>query len=178
MKNMKKKNLLLLISVAVLLLSAVGATVAYLTTQTTPIENTFTPANVGVEVTDKISGLTKSDIKITNTSDFPVYMRVAVVGNWWVGDEIVAPWTDYSGFTSAVDSSKWENDGIYYYYKADNGKVASNTKVDMLPANGTYTAPECGIEGATLKLNIMAQVIQYDGISGADYKTVWTKAAE
>jgi len=156
MKNMKTKNLLLLISVAVLLLGAVGATVAYLTTQTTPIENTFTPSEVGVSVTDRVNGLTKSNVVITNDSDFPVYMRAAIVANWCKDDEngkpyVVAPWNDYGKIDPSAGWSR-EEDGYYYY----SGKVPAG---EGKPLFASYTASNPP-EGAYLKMDIIAQVIQ------------------
>ena len=160
MKNRKRsksrKSSLLLIAVAALLVAAVGSTVAYLVTNTTPVVNTFTPATVSTDVTDEIKGNTKENVKITNKSNIPVYMRVAVVANWYKGNEVVAPWSDYENL--GVDSTKWSFSGGYYYYK---GTVDAGATVTLF---NSYTAPD-GPDGAHLEMDIIAQVIQAEPTS-------------
>lgn len=164
MKNMKKKSILLLISVAVLLIGAVGATVAYLTTQTTPIENTFTPAEVGVEVDDDVAGHIKKNVTVRNTKDVPVYVRVAVVANWCdangnimaYGEDAsgnpVTPWNEYDKIEEAA-GSKWTYHNGYFYY---SDVVNANTTVTFFDE---YAAP-AGPDGAHLEMDIIAQAIQ------------------
>lgn len=172
MKNMKTKNLLLLISVAVLLLGAVGVTVAYLTTQTPPIENTFTPAKVGVEVSDHFETVdgkkVKKDVTITNTEDVDAYVRVAVVANWCdsngniiahgedTNGNAVTPWNDYTGIQNAAGSN-WTYQGGYFYY---NGVVDGNDGVTFF---AEYEAPNAPV-GAHLEMDIIAQAIQAEGM--------------
>lgn len=156
MKNRKRrksrKSSLLLIAVAALLVAAVGSTVAYLVTDTKPVVNTFTPATVGTDVTDKVDGNIKKNVEIKNNSNIPVYMRVAVVANWCNADgEVVAPWNDYRGLR--VDSMKWSLIGGYYYYK---GTVDAGATVTLF---NSYTATD-GPDGAHLEMDIIAQVIQ------------------
>jgi hypothetical protein len=54
--------------------AAIGATLAFIIVQTTPIENTFPPPNLSINI---IEG---NNIK--NDGDVPVYVRAAVVVNW------------------------------------------------------------------------------------------------
>lgn len=172
MKNRKRrkfiKSSLLLIAVVALLVAAVGGTVAYLVTNTSPVVNTFTPATVGTEVTDKVEGNTKSNVQITNKSNIPVYMRVAVVANWYKDGKVVAPWSDYDGL---FINSNWQrgSDGYYYY----NGTVAANTTVTLFTA---YTATD-GPDGAHLEMDIISQVIQAEGMGATSAQDAFTKAA-
>ena len=149
MKNMKK-TVVLLTAIAVLLCATVGGTVAYLVTNTLPVVNTFTPATVDTEVTDNISGNTKRDVQIKNSSNIPVYMRVAVVANWYKAGEVVAPWNNYVGL--GVTSDWTLRDGYYYY----NGTVAAGAEVKLFDS---YTATG-GPDGAHLEMDIISQVIQ------------------
>ena len=155
MKNRKRrkfiKSSLLLIAVAALLVAAVGGTVAYLVTNTSSVVNTFTPATVKTEVDDTVSGNIKKDVQIKNKSNIPVYMRVAVVANWYKDGKVVAPWSDYTGLPIG---NNWQrgNDG-YYYYK---GTVAAGAEVKLFDS---YTASD-GPEGAHLEMDIISQVIQ------------------
>ena len=154
MKNRNRRKIikssLLLIAVAALLVAAVGGTVAYLVTNTLPVVNTFTPATVDTEVTDNISGNTKRDVQIKNSSNIPVYMRVAVVANWYKAGEVVAPWNNYVGL--GVTSDWTLRDGYYYY----NGTVAAGAEVKLFDS---YTATG-GPDGAHLEMDIISQVIQ------------------
>lgn len=165
MKNRKRrksrKSSLLLIAVAALLVAAVGSTVAYLVTDTKPVVNTFTPATVGTDVTDKVDGNIKKNVEIKNNSNIPVYMRVAVVANWCNADgEVVAPWNDYSNLSIGSNWNRGSDDGYYYY----NGTVAANTTVTLF---NSYTATG-GPEGAHLEMDIISQVIQAEPTSAVE----------
>ena len=155
MKNRNRRNTikssLLLIAVAALLVAAVGGTVAYLVTNTSPVVNTFTPATVDTNVTDEVNGNIKKNVEITNNSNIPVYMRVAVVANWYKDGKVVAPWNDYNNL--GVISEKWTFRDGYYYYK---GTVAAKTTVTLF---NSYTATG-GPDGAHLEMDIISQVIQ------------------
>lgn len=173
MKNMNKKSILLLIAVAVLMVGTVGGTLAYLIAETKSVTNTFTPGTVGVEVEDKIENGAKTNVKITNTSTIPVYLRVAVVGNWCVGGEIVAQW-DSSSITSATgyDSAKWTNVGIYFYY---NDIVYPDDEPIYLFTSYTPTKPEDVPAEAELQMDIIAQVIQAEGKGATSAQDAFTK---
>ena len=175
MKNLNKKTLLLLISVAVLLLGTVGVTMAYLTTKTDPIENTFTPAEVGVEVTDHFETVdgkkVKKDVTITNTEDVDVYVRVAVVANWVDAEGNCVPhWIDdgNGGLKAwnvldelSVDTEVWTKNGNYYYSK---NPVKVGNDVELLdsytPSVGPATADH-------LEMQIIAQAIQAEPTTAA-----------
>ena len=169
-RNRRKfiKSSLLLIAVVALLVAAVGGTVAYLVTNTLPVVNTFTPATVDTEVTDNISGNTKRDVQIKNSSNIPVYMRVAVVANWYKAGEVVAPWNNYVGL--GVTSDWTLIDGYYYY----NGTVAAGAEVKLFDS---YTATG-GPDGAHLEMDIISQVIQAEGLGATSAKDAFTKAAD
>ena len=169
-RNRRKfiKSSLLLIAVVALLVAAVGGTVAYLVTNTLPVVNTFTPATVDTEVTDNISGNTKRDVQIKNSSNIPVYMRVAVVANWYKAGEVVAPWNNYVGL--GVTSDWTLRDGYYYY----NGTVAAGAEVKLFDS---YTATG-GPDGAHLEMDIISQVIQAEGMGATSAKDAFTKAAD
>ena len=173
MKKINNKSLLLLIAVAAMLAMAIGGTVAYLAASTPELVNTFSPSTVTTEITDKVENSVKKDVTIKNTSSIPVYMRVAVIANWYDDNgNIVAPWNDYNGL--GVDANKWTLVGGYYYY---NGKVAAGDSVVLFTS---YTQPTPPISGAHLEMDILAQVIQADGL-GSDVATAqqaFAKAAQ
>ena len=109
-----KKFLLGAVLVVLLLTFAVGGTLAYLVTQTDPVVNTFTPADVSTEIKETFVNNVKSSITVENKGDIPVYVRVALVGNWCDSDgNVVEPWND----SVDINNSDWiEGSYGYFYY--------------------------------------------------------------
>lgn len=157
MKNRKRRKIikssLLLIAVAALLVAAVGGTVAYLVTNTSPVVNTFTPANVDTEIDETFVNNVKSSIKVENKGNIPVYVRVALVGNWCDSNgNVVEPWNG----SVTINSPDWSTggDGYYYYTKP---LVASATTSNLLGSSITASARE---DGAHLVITVLQQSIQ------------------
>ncbi len=175
-RNMKKKALLTM-SVALLLLVAVGATLAYIFTQTDPVVNTFTPSMVSCAVVENSdtpvsggiqnTGDKKSNVQIKNTGDTDAYIRVAVVANW-VSADGTRVWAqkpiENKDYTMSLGSAaKWARgtDG-YYYYCED---ISPNNLTELLITEAKLmdgvTAPK-GTDGTQyyLSLEIVASAIQ------------------
>lgn len=175
-KNMKKKALLTM-SVVLLLLVAVGTTLAYIFTKTDPVVNTFTPSKVSCAVVENSgtpvsggiqnTGDKKSNVQIKNTGDTDAYIRVAVVANW-VSADGSSVWAqkpienkDYTmSLASAADWARGA-DGFYYYCE----DISPNNLTELLIAEAKLmdgvTAPE-GTDGTQyyLSLEIVASAIQ------------------
>lgn len=164
-----RKALFALVSVLVLVFAAVGVTVAYLQTQTEPLENQFTPAKVSCKVEETFDGNVKSDVTIRNTGDTDAFIRVAIVANWVQTDD-----NDNSKVTSVhaqqpvinkdytlmlADNFKenWLQDGNgFYYYKnavEPDGSTAVLIK-ECKPIESNAPA------GYTLAVEIVASAIQ------------------
>ena len=112
------KSSALVIALALILVLAVGGTVAYIFTQTGPVINTFTPTEAKITVDEKISGNQKTEITVKNTSTgVPVYIRVALVANMIDGAGNVTGAADVPEFTPGDDWLEG-SDGYYYYTKA------------------------------------------------------------
>lgn len=155
MKHAKKstfgiKHALLIVSAVLILAVGVTATLAYLS-DSEDVTNTFTPSRVTCYVNETVTDSTKSNVTIQNTGDIDAYIRVAVVANWVKGDSIVAPAT-----VSITPANGWFKAGDYYYYPA---KVAANGITSNL-YSGDITAGTALIEGAELKVDILAEAIQ------------------
>lgn len=169
MKNMKMKLILLLALVVAVLMGTVGGTVAYLVTSTDPVENTFTPAEVTTEIDEEFDGKVKSNVKITNTGDIPVYVRAKVVGNWCdAQDNIVAPWTDNISY----NETNWKKVGEYWYHK---GAVAPNASTANLFGSYSYKSAEIPDGADHLVLDVLHQSIQAEPDDAV--KSVWGDAA-
>ena len=127
MNKRKRLNRMLIVMVSVYLLVGIviGGTVAFLVTDSGPVQNTFTPSEVTTSVEENLDGNVKKDVKIKNTGDTTAYIRAAVVVTWQdaegniYGQAPVAE-TDYT-ISYNLGSSGKENcwvkysDGFYYY---------------------------------------------------------------
>lgn len=109
------KSSALIIALALILVLAVGGTVAYIFTHTGPVINTFTPADAKITVNEEISNNQKTEIVVKNNSTgVPVYIRVALVANLIDKDENVTGAADVPMFTLGENWFEG-NDGYYYY---------------------------------------------------------------
>lgn len=177
MKKYISKKIALLTSAALLLLIAVGTTVAYLVVGPDSIENTFTPSRVACAVVenghDPVSGAIvdmkdpKKDVQIKNTGDTDAYIRVDVVVNWtnakgtkvWAQKPADA---DYE-ITYNLSEAGWVkgSDGYYYYTKAVSPGLSTETliKVANLAAG---VKPPVGTDGTRyyLSIEVVASAIQ------------------
>ena len=157
MKKFNKKALVLLVCASLLLTFAVSSTVAYLVDADGPVVNEFKPATVDITTTDKIENGAKKDVSISNSSTIPIYVRVAVVANWYNADgEIVAPWNE-SVYGELPVSKDWLRIGDYYYYKS--AVPAETKRIDFFTAGESYK-PSTSVTDAHLEMTIIAQAIQ------------------
>ena len=108
------KSSALIIALALILVLAVGGTVAYIFTQTDPVINTFTPTEAKITVDEKTSDNQKTSITVVNNSTgVPVYIRVALVANMIDGAGNVTGAADVPEFEHGEG---WNQIGEYYYY--------------------------------------------------------------
>ena len=178
-KYINKK--LIITSVILLLLVAVGTTLAYVFTETEPVENTFIPSRVSCAVVENgkepVSGSlvnisdSKNNVQIQNTGDTDAYIRVAVTVNWMNADG-TRVWaqkpiqnTDYT-ITYNLSKDGWFDggDGFYYYSKAVS-PTSPNNLTEILISNAALmsgvTAP-VGTDNTQyyLSIEIVASAIQ------------------
>ena len=162
----RRKSITLAILVVLLLTFAVSGTIAYITTQSGPVENVFTPAKVDTEIEEEFNdNNVKTSVVIKNTvaaeyGGIPVYVRVAIVGNYVdnTTGEIVAAWTP--SFT--VDSG-WTMVGDYYYYTSEvapGGETTNLLGSPISPDTATYP-------NAHLEVTVIHQSIQSEPTSAA-----------
>ena len=109
------KSSALIIALALILVLAVGGTVAYIFTQTDPVINTFTPTEAKITVDEKTNDNQKTEIIVKNNSTgVPVYIRVALVANMIDGAGNVTGAADVPTFT--LGENWFEGSDGYYYY--------------------------------------------------------------
>ena len=161
MKLNRKKGILLLTAAVLILVCGVGGTLAYLITQTAPVTNTFTPAQVTSEVDEEMNQdkTIKSNVKIKNTGNVSAYIRAAIVITWKDKDGYTMPTVPVQGqgqdYTLDINATDWSQSDGYYYY---NGIVAAggNTAnlINSCVSNGTYT------DGRSLCVEVIGSAIQ------------------
>lgn len=141
------KPLLLIVSLILIVTLAAGGTFAFLKASSEPVINTFTAGTGGIDIDEDKSNNVKTSIRISNTGDVPVYIRLAVVanhvddnGNVVAGDAISIPNTD-----------QWQLVDGYYYYK---GIAAPGQVIEFLQSPLDYNNKE---------INVIAQAIQAAG---------------
>lgn len=109
------KSSALIIALALILVLAVGGTVAYIFTQTDPVINTFTPTEAKITVDEDTNSNQKTSITVKNISTgVPVYIRVALVANMIDEAGNVTGAADVPTFTLGENWIKG-SDGYYYY---------------------------------------------------------------
>ena len=197
MKKYINKKSVLITSVALLLLVAVGTSLAYVFTKTDPVENKFDPSKVScavVEVVEKgdssentanvvQTGKSKTNVQIKNTGDTDAYIRAAVVVNW-MNEDGTRAWAtkpvqgaDYS-ISYNLNDNGWVDGGDGYYYYTQ--PVARDQLTDIL-ITGAKQLPDKGPVGTDntqyyLSIEIVASAIQADGMGAASAKDAWAKA--
>ena len=189
-KKFNKKSIIMLIALALILTVGVGSTLAYLITETNSVKNVFTVPNSSIRVEESFDGKTKSNVCVSNSSDYPVYIRASVIVTWQDEDgnvygQMPIAETDYTisynlnntkpltdGVRKNVADGVWfEGSNDIYYY---TGAVEKGEKTDRLivkcepigdsPADGYY-----------LHVEILAQAVQAepkDAVKDAWGKTI------
>lgn len=150
-----KRSLVLVVSLLALLLVVAGGTLAWLTAQDS-VSNTFTPAHVSCEVTEKFDGETKSNVNVKNTSDIDAFIRVKLV-TYRVKDN-----GDHIGGTVEIPDfdlgTNWvEHDGFYYYtLPVAPGKAPATDLIDSITLKDSYD----DADGGKQVIEVMAEAIQ------------------
>ncbi len=155
------KLAILFIAVVMLIGAAVGTTVAFLVTNTESVTNNFTYGNISTEITEDFDYTTKSNVKVKNTGDIPVYVRATYIITWRDADGNIVPTPDgYSyDLTGVTGTTKWvQGKNGYYYYTEPVAPNGGKTEGSLLtcttkqPAGGEYS----------LHVEVVAESIQSD----------------
>ncbi|MBD9243303.1 MAG: hypothetical protein EGQ45_04450 [Clostridiales bacterium] len=147
----------LILSLCLIFALAVGTTFALLKASTAPVENTFTAAESGTHIDEKLDGNQKKSIVVQNTGTAVSYVRVKLVMNW-VDDTTGNIVSGDNLPTVVLNESDWfEKDGIYYYKMpvAPDGKTEN-----LLKADSPITEPADKPAGCHLEVTVLAESIQ------------------
>lgn len=150
--KLNKRAVALLISLAILVVVAVGVTIAFVFTKSDTVNNTFTPAKVTCQVVNKGS----NTYTVENTYDpdaCDVYVRVAVLVNWKSTTGFYAQAPDFE----VIPDTGWVkgSDGYYYFTKALAVGTETATNLTVKMADGVQKP-----EGYDLSVEVVASAIQ------------------
>ena len=152
------RQAMMVLSVVLLLALAVGGTIAWLSTKTTPVTNTFTPAKVTCKVEENFDENTgvKTNVNVTNTGNIAVYIRVKLV-TYRTNDagQHIGGTAELPKFTPGEN---WVEYGKYYYYTLPvEPKAQPQTNLaDSMTLEKSYE----DADGGKQALDVMAEAIQ------------------
>lgn len=160
-RAIREERALMLVLLLLVILVSVGTTLAYLSTKTESIENTFTSADVSSEVEETFDGTTKTEVSIKNTGKVDAYIRAVVIVTW-VADEGADVYAtkpvedeDYKiSYASEVNWKKGANDFWYFTSPVGTGESTADLIKSCTVVEGK--APE----GYHLSVEIVASAIQ------------------
>ena len=136
------RTAVLFMAIIMLIGTVIGSTVAFLITNTGPVENKFAYASVSCEVKEDFHGNTKKDVQITNTGSTNAYIRATYVVNWLDAQgNIVASVPDgYSYSLIENPGGKWTKGNYGYFYYLSPVAPGASTPGSLLTC--TVTRPE------------------------------------
>ena len=169
----RHKAAVLLGCLALISVTLVGTTAAFLTVSTEPAENIFDPSTVSCRVDEEFDGTEKTNVTVSNTGDTEAYIRAAVVVTWkdTVNGNVYAKapvkQTDYTIELNTVD---WfcGMDG-FYYYKYPVAPQAENGATTPLITSCKAIADKTP-DGYGLNVEILASAIQSVPVSVVNEK--------
>ena len=154
------KLAILFIAVVMLIGAVVGSTVAFLVTQTDPVENKFSYAKLSTEITEYFDGTTKKDVQVTNTGDTAAYIRATYVVTWrdMSGNVVPSVPEGYSYSLTENPDGTWKKLGDYFYYPTPVEPTEPNNSTLGSLLNCTVTHPDN--PEYVLNVEILASAIQ------------------
>lgn len=158
-RRRRTKNTALILALILLLGMTIGGTIAYLVRESGSVANDFIPANVTISIDETVSDTAKSSVKIKNESNIPVYIRVALVGNWADAEDKICINHTGNPLSSLTLGEKWKKgrDGFYYY--TESVAVGGKT-TDLLGSDIELTLAD---DGCSYQLEVIASAIQAQG---------------
>ena len=170
-KRRSKKTGMLFLSLLLVIGMVVGGTVAWLSTKSAPITNTFLLSHVSCSVTEEFNGTTKSNVNVINTGDIDAYIRVKLV-TYRVNDK-----EQHIGGTAEIPDFKpgagWVKNGDYYYYTKPVApdEQPETSLIDSITLTGSYDDAD-DADGGKQVIEVMAEAIQANGVADDGTKAV------
>lgn len=159
----KRKSLILLLIVAVAIVSAllIPAAVALMLRKSPNFNNSFIPAQVSCAVDETFVGNKKTSVKVDNTSNIPVYIRLRVVTYWQDSKgNVVARTSPVNKF-----GSDWKYDDTNWLYDADEQTFYCKKPVGV----GGETAELLKLQGTFQGIQLTPKTETYNGVDFVYY---------
>lgn len=159
LKMTKKKLLAAIVSTALLCGAGVGGTVAWLH-DSAQVTNTFDLASTGGSIDEDFDNKQeKKDVKVTNDSDIPAYIRVAVSISFENEDGTIANVTPVENENYTVtwgDKDDWKqgSDGFWYYLSPVPPTDETSVLIESIKPKGD------DVVGLKFRVDVSAQLIQ------------------
>lgn len=179
-KRISQFGILLIILTVLAALISVSVFAAYLR-NSNEVKNTFKPADSVVpEIVETFDGSVKKDVSFkVGDTDYPVYVRAAIVITWQNEAGIVyfSQPNLNTDYTISLNSTNWElrDDGFYYYKTSVPSGGQTSNLINVCEQIG-----DAPVDGFTLNVEILVQTIQAigstDGENGADEIPAWEDA--
>lgn len=163
-RKIKRKSLI--IAIAAIMCSLIAAaTVAYVFTSTSSLENTFVPTTVGCDIDEDFDGEVKTDVAVKNTGSTKAYVRAEIVVTWMSEDktqvyaQLPVEGTDYTISYGDTKAEYWEEaaDGYWYYKQPVEPEALT---APCLIKECKLTEAAAPPEGYRLSVEIIASAIQ------------------
>lgn len=145
-----------IISMVLILTLAVGGTIAFLSTKTDPVVNTFNPSQVTCSVVEDFDGKAKTNVNVENTGDIPAFIRVKLV-TYRTNDvgQHIGGTASLPAFTLGTG---WVKCGDYYYYTCP--VAPEETPADSLAEVIKLTENYTDVDGGHQSIDVIAEAIQ------------------
>lgn len=169
-KSEKSKYIAALVALCLVAAFGVGGVLAYIFTNTDPIENKFDPGKVDSEVVETFDGEKKEDVTIKNTGNTVAYIRAYInitfkaVGA--ADDQTVSSQKpiDNQNYTIKLkENSGWSlgDDGYYYYSEPVSAGCSTKVLIEKCELLDGANVPD----GFYLSVEIVASAIQAEPTS-------------
>ena len=163
-RNVKgsKRAILLTASLLILVTAMIGGTMAYLSAETAPVNNTFSYGQVPIEISETFQNNVKSDVAVTNKGNVDAFVRIALLANWKDSEtgNVVFPGPKMGeDYIVKFNQQDWHRIADFYYCKTPV-KPGETSPVLVRSVYKIETAPE----GYDLSIEVLAQSVQADGM--------------
>ena len=171
---MKQKNairLLILIVGLTVVIASISVSVAYMLTRSDILTNIFVPAEVSCKVVESGTETSKTSVKVENTGDTDVYVRVRVVTYWEdsKGNPVARTSPENKFGTGQndwkYDATKWiydeKNQTFYYKASVKEGQTTAELLTSAIPLEVIEEAGEGNVKFTYHQVvEFIAEVIQ------------------
>lgn len=153
-----RRGLVLAAALALTLIFSAGGTLAWLAASTEETVNTFSPAQMEIQVKEEFNGEIKKNVRVENKSETAVYIRVALVPTWVnAAGEPMAQSASLDDLTfTNLPASGWVKHGNDYYYTLP---VPAGSETPVL-FSSAVVKDNAAPAGCTMDLQVLAQAVQ------------------